>query len=104
MRHGLAFDGGPNFRDSVITALFGLGIALSDRIEIVLLPRQVRADSVHLKPNVTADQIQTSLLSITFSTKGKGLKSLTRTLSVTLSRQDGLSNSFSQAIHVRQRT
>lgn len=58
---------------------------------------------IQLNETVTTGAIQSFLRGITFSTKGKGLKTLTRTLSVTLEDSGGLSSSVSQTINVRKK-
>jgi hypothetical protein len=58
---------------------------------------------INLNPNVTAGAIQSFLRGITFSTKGKGLKTPTRTFQVTLENVGALSSSVSQTINVRKK-
>ncbi len=57
---------------------------------------------IQLSANVTNAAIQSFLGGITFSTKGKGLKSPTRTLNVSLFT-DGATSSISQTINVRKK-
>ena len=54
---------------------------------------------IELSPNATAEAIQTWLRGVKFSTKGKGLKTPTRTLAVTLERSTGTSM-ISQTVRV----
>lgn len=56
--------------------------------------------TIHLGAGDTASEIQSFLRDIQFSTKGKGLKALTRTLNVTLADNDGHSTHVAQTIHV----
>jgi hypothetical protein len=56
---------------------------------------------VQLKADVTVAAIQSFLRGIKFSTKGAGLKTLTRTFHVTLANSTGQSSSISQTINVR---
>lgn len=58
---------------------------------------------IQLKPNVSANAIQSFLRGINFATKGEGLKQATRTMNVTLADADGLSSTVSQTIHVRKK-
>lgn len=55
---------------------------------------------IQLGANATNASIQSFLRGITFSTKGKGLKTLTRTVTATLTEAGGLSSSVSQTINV----
>lgn len=57
---------------------------------------------IQLGANATNASIQSFLRGITFSTKGKGLKTLTRTVTATLTEAGGLSSSVSQTINVRK--
>lgn len=58
---------------------------------------------ITLNQNVTTGGIQSFLRGITFSTKGKGLKTLTRTLEVTVADKNGASATVSQTINVRKK-
>lgn len=58
---------------------------------------------VHLSANVTNSAIQSFLRGITFSTKGKGLKTESRTMNVTLEKAGGSSSTVSQTIHVHKK-
>ena len=58
---------------------------------------------IQLNPNVTANAIQNFLKGITFVTTGAGLKSLTRTLSITLADSGGLTAFKQQTINVRKK-
>jgi hypothetical protein len=58
---------------------------------------------IQLNAGTTAAQIQTLLRGITFSTKGKGFKVPTRTVTVSLTDSGGATNTFSQTINVRKK-
>jgi hypothetical protein len=58
---------------------------------------------VVLNPSVTTSAIESFLRSLTFSTKGKGLKILTRNMNVTLTDAAGHSTSVSQTINVKKK-
>lgn len=58
---------------------------------------------IQLNPNVTANAIQNFLKGISFSTTGAGLKSLTRSLSITLADAGGLTAFAQQTINVRKK-
>lgn len=58
---------------------------------------------IQLKPEVTASAIQAFLRGITFSTKGKGLKALSRTLTVSLTTANGPVVTISQTINIRKK-
>ncbi|MDB5388337.1 MAG: hemagglutinin/hemolysin-related protein, partial [Planctomycetaceae bacterium] len=58
---------------------------------------------VQLNQTVTTDEIQSVLRGITFATKGKGLKTLTRTMDITLSDASGHSSTVHQTVHVRKK-
>lgn len=55
---------------------------------------------IQLNGSATATAIQTFLRSITFETKGKGLKRATRTVEVTLANSSGASTKVTQTINV----
>ncbi|MDB5341248.1 MAG: repeat protein, partial [Planctomycetaceae bacterium] len=55
---------------------------------------------IQLNGSVTASAIQSFLRGITFSTKGKGLNTATRTMSVTLANSSEVSSTVTQTIHV----
>lgn len=59
--------------------------------------------TVQLGAADTANAIQSFLRGITFSTKGKGIRTLTRTLDVTLTDADGLTTSVSRTINVHKK-
>jgi hypothetical protein len=56
--------------------------------------------TIQLNGTVTASAIQAMLRGIKFSTKGKGLHTESRTMSVTLANAAAASNTFTQTIHV----
>lgn len=58
---------------------------------------------ISLNANATAEGIQSFLRGITFSTKGKGLKTLTRALDVSLSGAGGSTQTVRQTINVRKK-
>ncbi len=58
---------------------------------------------IQLSSTVTVGEIQSFLRGITFATKGKGLKTLTRTMDVSLADADGLFGSVRQTINVRKK-
>lgn len=58
---------------------------------------------IQLGPNATTGAIQSYLRGLTFMTKGKGLKMLTRSMQVTLTEQGGASDSMTQTINVRKK-
>ncbi|MDB5390747.1 MAG: hypothetical protein JWM11_6393, partial [Planctomycetaceae bacterium] len=58
---------------------------------------------VHLNQTTTAAHIQTALHEITFSTKGKGRRITTRSMDVTLTASNGLSDQVTQTIDVRKK-
>lgn len=58
---------------------------------------------IELGANATNASIESFLRGITFATKGKGFKTLTRTATLTLTEAGGLSSSVSQTIHVRKK-
>ncbi|MDB5390146.1 MAG: Cadherin protein, partial [Planctomycetaceae bacterium] len=61
------------------------------------------AFSIQFSQNVTASAIQNFLRGITFSTKGAGLNSPTRTFSVTLVNSSGHSSTVSNTIDVKKK-
>ncbi len=58
---------------------------------------------IQLNPNVTANAIQSFLQGITFITKGAGLKSTSRNVSITLADAGGLTASLQQTINIRKK-
>lgn len=60
--------------------------------------------TIHLGADDTAAEIQAFLRGIHFSTKGKGLKTLVRTMNVTLADNDGHSTHIAQTIHIFKKT
>jgi len=58
---------------------------------------------IQLGQNATAASIQAVLRGIKFTTKGAGLKALTRTLTATLANAGGQSSAISQTINVRKK-
>lgn len=58
---------------------------------------------VDLAQGASPADVQTFLRGITFSTKGKGLKTATRNMQITLTDKNGLVTSVSQVIHVRKK-
>lgn len=79
-------------------AFAGLGTSSGPQFANGHLTLQILLDQ-----NVTMGGIQSFLRGITFSTKGKGLKTLTRTLEVTLADKNGASSTVSQTINVRKK-
>lgn len=59
--------------------------------------------TINLSNGVTTAQVQAFLQSITFSTKGASLKTLTRNVSVTVTDKNGLTSTVSQTINVRKK-
>jgi hypothetical protein len=58
---------------------------------------------VVLNQNITPSAIESFLRGLTFATKGKGLKTLTRNMNVTLADAAGHSTSLSQTVNVRKK-
>jgi hypothetical protein len=58
---------------------------------------------IELGEQATAAKVEAFLRGITFITKGKGLKTLTRNLQVTLTDAGDLSASVNQTIHVKKK-
>ncbi len=82
-----------------IPATSGLGSSTGLQYTVGHLTLQIT-----LSQTVTSGDIQSFLRGITFSTKGKGLKTLTRTLDVTLATSGGAASStVHQTIHVRKK-
>lgn len=81
-----------------IPSFAGLGSSSGPQFGNGQLTLQILLDG-----NVTTGAIQSFLRGITFSTKGKGLKALSRTLEVTLADKNGASSTVSQTINVRKK-
>lgn len=58
---------------------------------------------IQLKPTATAAAIETFLRTIKFSTKGAGLKTATRIITVTLTSPDGPATTITQSINVKKK-
>lgn len=78
------------------TIAFGTSTSVSRTSTLTSITIQLGADD-------TASEIQSFLRGIQFSTKGKGLKLLTRTMNVTLADNAGHSTHVAQTIHVRKK-
>ena len=82
----------------VIPATAGLGASLGQTFVNGRLMLQIQ-----LSEAVTSSDIQSFLQRITFATKGKGLKTLTRTMDVTLTNVSGVIGVIQQTINVRKK-
>ena len=82
----------------VIPATAGLGSSLGQSFANGKLMLQIQ-----LSEAVTSSDIQSFLQRITFATKGKGLRTLTRTMDVTLMNAGGVIGVVQQTIHVRKK-